>query len=366
MATRNITEKQAQKLRDAGILRKNGNSINKSHGDAISYDKNGGLKIDMRTREGKEINKILNSRNRSSPTEKVSYQDKAYSTLEKRISKDFSDKADHERERLADLIINKVERTEQDSWYKARRAGQTKEYWLNEKAKECEKEYAKRQKEEIKHYTSKEERMEYIPHETYENGKNKGKPKGKWTGKPGNSTFIPADIPENKKIIDYLHECGLEGVDYKDGVPDFFFLSEKTVEIPDMTEHMFNAKDVVNAPFQIKPKDIRPDGQPGNFEQAYQALANKFNDEEKDERIDWTVRDVREWAKKNKEIHGGQTLTIHEMSDMKTCEFIRYYVHRFFNHSGGREECRIRDEQNGRWAEYKNKGENNNDGGFDE
>lgn len=148
MATKSITGKQAQKLRDAGILRKNGNSINKSHGDAVSYDKNGNLKIDMRTREGKEINKILNSRNRSLPTEKVSYQDRAYSTLEKRISKDFSDKADHERERLADLIINKVERTEQDSWHKARRAGQTKEYWLNEKAKECEKEYAKRQKEE--------------------------------------------------------------------------------------------------------------------------------------------------------------------------------------------------------------------------
>ncbi len=351
MATRNITEKQAQKLRDAGILRKNGNSINKSHGDAISYDKNGGLKIDMRTREGKEINKILNSRNRSSPTEKVSYQDKAYSTLEKRISKDFSDKADHERERLADLIINKVERTEQDSWYKARRAGQTKEYWLNEKAKECEKEYAKRQKEEIKHYTSKEERMKEIPQETYKNGKNKGKAKGKWTGDPGNSMFIPADTPENKEIIDFLNKCGMEGVEYKDGVPDFYFLSEATVEIPDMTEHRGNT---------------RPDGKPGNYEQAYKTLANKFNNEEKDGRTDWTTRDVQAWAKKHPELHDGQNLSVHENSDMKTCELIREDVHLFFKHIGGCAECKIRDRLNGRWDEYKNTDENNDNGGFDE
>ena len=39
-------------------------------------------------------------------------------------------------------------------------------------------EYARRQKDEIKHYTSENERMGKIPHETYENGKNKGKAKG--------------------------------------------------------------------------------------------------------------------------------------------------------------------------------------------
>ncbi|MBP5697632.1 MAG: hypothetical protein J6X11_13455 [Treponema sp.] len=363
MATKNITEKQTQKLRDAGILRKNGNSINRSHGDAISYDKNGNLKFDMRTREGKEISRILNSRNRSSPTEKVSYQDKACSTLEKRISKDFSDKADHERERLADLIINKVERTEQDSWHKARRAGQTKEYWLNEKAKECEKEYAKQQKEEIKHYTSKEERMRRVPKEFKKNGEWNGT----WTGERGNSTFIPADTSKNKKIIEFLNECGLDGVDYKDGVPDFFFLSEGSVKISDMTEYRPSLKDLEKHP---NIENARPDGKPGNFEQAYQAEANKWNelareDESGTPRTDWTAADVKRWAK-NPSLHDGQKLTVHENSDMKTCEFIRYDVHDFFDHIGGCRECKIRDEQNGCWDEYKNKDENNNDGGFDE
>lgn len=361
-----LTAKQTQKLREAGYIRKNGTDVNPSHRDAMQIDKDGNLKIDRRTKEGKEINRILNSRNRSSSREKASYQDKAYSSLERRISKDFSDKTEPERERLADLIINKVERTEQDSWHKARRAGKTKESWLNEKAKECEQAYAKRQKEEIKHYTSKEERMEHIPHETYENGKNKGKAKGKWTGESGNSMFIPADTPENKEIIDHLNKCGMEGVEYKDGVPDFFFLSEATVEIPDMTGHMFSAKDEGNMPFEIDKKDIRPDGEPGNFDQAYQALANKFNNEEKDERTDWTVRKVRDEWVKNREIHGGHTLTVHENSDMKTCELIRYDVHKFFCHEGGRSECRIRDELNGRWDEYKNTDGNNDNGGFDE
>ena len=362
-----LTAKQTQKLREAGYIRKNGTDVNPIHRGDMQIDKDGNLKIDRRTREGKEINRILNSRNRSSPMEKVSYQDRAYSSLERRISKDFSDKTEPERERLADLIINKVERTEQDSWHKARRAGKTKESWLNEKAKECEQAYARRQKEEIKHYTSKEERMKLIPHETYENSKNKGKAKGKWTGESGNSMFIPADTPENKEIIDHLNKCGMEGVEYKDGVPDFFFLSETTVEIPDMTKFRSSLKDLEKHPDIENP---RPDGKPGNFEQAYQAEANKWNELAKEDesgtpRTDWTARDVERWAK-NPSLHDGQKITVHENSDMKTCELIRYDVHRFFSHMGGCNECKKRDELNGRWDEYKNTDGNNDNGGFDE
>ena len=179
--------------------------------------------------------------------------------------------------------------------------------------------------------------------------------------------FIPADTPENKEIIDHLNKCGMEGVEYKDGVPDFFFLSEATVEIPDMTEFRPSLKDLEKHPDIENP---RPDGKPGNFEQAYQAEANKWNELAKEDesgtpRTDWTARDVERWAK-NPSLHDGQKITVHENSDMKTCELIRYDVHRFFSHMGGCNECKKRDELNGRWDEYKNTDANNDNGGFDE
>ena len=111
MGTRNLTEKQTQKLRDAGVARKNGKSINPRYSHVVNFDKNGNLKIDMRTKEGKEINQLLNSRNRPSSSRQVSYNEKAYRTLERRLAKDFPDKTASERERLSDRIIRKVEIT---------------------------------------------------------------------------------------------------------------------------------------------------------------------------------------------------------------------------------------------------------------
>lgn len=94
--------------------------------------------------------------------------------------------------------------------------------------------------EKIHFYTTKEERMENIPRETDKYGR----PRGTWSGEPGNSMFIPADTPENQEIKKYLHEHGVEGIVYKDGVPDFSPVSEGTVEIPDMTEYRYSQEDL--------------------------------------------------------------------------------------------------------------------------
>lgn len=68
MTTRKLSEKQKQKLKDNGFARSNSSdlTINKSFQDAgIKYE-DGNLSYDKRTKEGKEIERILNSRNRSS------------------------------------------------------------------------------------------------------------------------------------------------------------------------------------------------------------------------------------------------------------------------------------------------------------
>ena len=61
--------------------------------------------------------------------------------------------------------------------------------------------------------------------------------RGHWTGERGNSRFIPNENSEHgKEVSDTLEKYGLEGIEYKDGVPDFSECSEETVEIS-MTEN---------------------------------------------------------------------------------------------------------------------------------
>lgn len=85
----------------------------------------------------------------------------------------------------------------------------------------------------------------------------------------------------------------------------------------------------------------RPDGKPGNRKQAYQALAEQWNKEKRGGRDNWTADKVRWYANRKK-------LEVHENSDTKTCEFVRKDVHHFFTHSGGVEECKIRDKESNR------------------
>ena len=69
MATRKLTNKQKDKLKNTQFARKNSAdlTVNPNYEDDIEYDEDEGtLSYDKRTKEGKEIERILNSRNRKS------------------------------------------------------------------------------------------------------------------------------------------------------------------------------------------------------------------------------------------------------------------------------------------------------------
>ena len=61
-----VTEKQKAKLKKSGYFRKNSSdlTVNKNYSNSLGYV-DGEVTFDGRTREGKEVKKILNSRNRT-------------------------------------------------------------------------------------------------------------------------------------------------------------------------------------------------------------------------------------------------------------------------------------------------------------
>ena len=69
MAKRTLTEKQKQKLRNSNFIRTNSKdiTINPNFQEEIKYNEDDGtLTFDKRSRVGKELDHILNSRNRKS------------------------------------------------------------------------------------------------------------------------------------------------------------------------------------------------------------------------------------------------------------------------------------------------------------
>lgn len=69
MATTKLTDKQKDKLKGSKYVRSNSDdvTVNKKYQESAEYDEEEGtLTYDKRTREGKEIDKILKSRNRKS------------------------------------------------------------------------------------------------------------------------------------------------------------------------------------------------------------------------------------------------------------------------------------------------------------
>ncbi|MCI6351619.1 MAG: hypothetical protein MR768_06935, partial [Collinsella sp.] len=70
-----------------------------------------------------------------------------------------------------------------------------------------------------------EERLDRTP--TMEN------PNGKWSGDRGESMFVPTV----DKVCEILRNKGLEGINYRDGIPDFNPISEAKVTIQGMSQH---------------------------------------------------------------------------------------------------------------------------------
>lgn len=80
MATRKLTDKQKDKLKNSKFVRSNSIdvTVNSSFEEDIEYNEDDGtLTYDKRTKEGKEIERILNSRNRkpSSPVDEEPEED---------------------------------------------------------------------------------------------------------------------------------------------------------------------------------------------------------------------------------------------------------------------------------------------------
>jgi hypothetical protein len=107
---------------------------------------------------------------------------------------------------------------------------------------------------------------------------------GVWSGEPGNSKWIPnrEEIPKqpygNKRTWgEILDENSIDGIEFKDGEPDFTPISQGSVEIEDFTTN-------------------RDD----NFYQADQNLAQQRSQENKNGKNDWSISDIRKYRKEEK------------------------------------------------------------------
>lgn len=137
-------------------------------------------------------------------------------------------------------------------------------------------------------------------------------PNGKWSGDRGESMFIPAA----DRVREILRNKGLEGINYKDGIPDFNPISEAKVTIQGMSQHRLslsggNGERIV-----------------GNYEKADIECAKAWNLEQRDGKDDWTHQDVKNWREANE-------YTWHEHNNMKTCSLVPTEVHDVCRHLGG-------------------------------
>lgn len=149
-----------------------------------------------------------------------------------------------------------------------------------------------------------EERLVHTP--TMEN------PNGKWSGDRGESMFVPTV----DRVCEILRNKGLEGINYKDGIPDFNPISEAKVTIQGMSQHRLsqmgqNGERIV-----------------GNYEKADIECAKAWNLEQRDGKDDWMHQDVKNWREAN-------GYTWHEHNDMKTCSLVPTEVHDVCRHLGG-------------------------------
>lgn len=134
---------------------------------------------------------------------------------------------------------------------------------------------------------------------------------GEWSGDKGKSTWepnrdeIPKRPPGNEETWgEILDKYEIDGIEFKDGEPDFSTISEGTVEIEDFSTERNE-----------------------NFTQADENLAEQWTSEGKDGK-EWSPQDIKEYRKEN-------NLSWHERSDMKTMDLTPQEVHGNVPHSGG-------------------------------
>lgn len=174
-----------------------------------------------------------------------------------------------------------------------------------------------------KYYTSEKERIDRTPSENSD--------LGTWKGKRADSEFIPSEkTRRGQEAKEKLAEKGLYGIEYKNGEPDFSKVAEETVIIDNMTENRWDYH------------DKNGEKQDGNYAQADKKLAEQWTKQGKlkdDGTSEWREKDVKEWRDEHK-------YTWHECCDREIMHLISRTVHKYFLHSGGCAECRIRDSKN--------------------
>jgi len=136
---------------------------------------------------------------------------------------------------------------------------------------------------------------------------------GHWEGERGNSKWCPNrdEIPKNPLTNpdgltwgQILDKYGIDGIEFKNGEPDFSPVAKGTVEIDHFTDNRY--------------------GKGGNFDQACERLA---------EQRGCTKEEVKAWMKENK-------YTWHERSDCKTMDKVPTEIHGNIRHSGGISEAK--------------------------
>ena len=135
---------------------------------------------------------------------------------------------------------------------------------------------------------------------------------GEWSGDRGESMFVPTD----DRLRELLQSKGVEGINYKDAIPDFDPIAEAKVTIQGMSQHRLsqmgeNGERIV-----------------GNYEKADIECAKAWNLEQRDGKDDWTHQDVKNWREAN-------GCTWHEDNDMKTCCLVPTIAHETCRHLGG-------------------------------
>ncbi len=143
-------------------------------------------------------------------------------------------------------------------------------------------------------------------------------PKVEFIGIRGESlcTLKPPPDPKLQRILD---EAGIEGIQYKNGVPDFSPVSKAQFEI----DHMLGGNGKRGT-----------DARRANFAQADQKLADQLNNSSEMAREfgmepgEIKARDIERYREKNK-------LTWHELNDVKTIQLVPSEINKKFGHVGG-------------------------------
>ncbi|MBP3201126.1 MAG: HNH endonuclease [Lachnospiraceae bacterium] len=142
-------------------------------------------------------------------------------------------------------------------------------------------------------------------------------PKNNWSGKRGESLYILQD-EDSRKLLEIKN---LDGIEYKDGIPNFDSISEGTCKIKSMTKYREDYYD------EEKGQYIE-----GNFTQYDKIMKETL------ESKGFQLREVKcsdgrirtNWFDSN-----GIEYTRHEKNDMKTMQLVPRKIHEECKHSGG-------------------------------